>query len=99
VIFDGVSAGEAERTAIRAGDTIVAPADVVMDRAFTVDGTPEAIWPWLLQLGKRRAGWYLPRNVERLLPRSRRAARSIACGWRRCGTNGSPGPPESCSTC
>jgi hypothetical protein len=81
VIFDGVSALDAERTAVRAGDTIVAPADVVMDRAFTVDGTPEAVWPWLLQLGKRRAGWYLPRNIERLLPRSRRAARSIDPRW------------------
>ncbi|MGH2851458.1 MAG: hypothetical protein ACRDLP_12660, partial [Solirubrobacteraceae bacterium] len=35
------------------------------------------VWPWLTQLGKRRAGWYLPRRVERLVPRSRRAARSI----------------------
>jgi hypothetical protein len=81
VIFDGVSAGDAERTAVRAGDALVAPADVVMDRAFTVDGTPEVVWPWLLQLGKRRAGWYLPRNVERLLPRSRRAARSVDPQW------------------
>ena len=32
-----------------------------MDRAFTVAGKPEEVWPWLVQLGKRRAGWYLPR--------------------------------------
>jgi hypothetical protein len=81
VIFDAVSARDTERAATLAGDALVAPADVVMDRAFTADGTPEVIWPWLLQLGKHRAGWYLPRNVERLLPRSRRAARSVDPRW------------------
>ena len=39
------------------------------------------VWPWLAQLGKRRAGWYLPRSVERVVPRSRRAARSINAAW------------------
>jgi Polyketide cyclase / dehydrase and lipid transport len=59
----------------------VSPADIVMDRAFTIDGAPEVVWPWLLQLGKRRAGWYLPRRVERLLPGSRRAARTVDPAW------------------
>ena len=59
----------------------MSPADIVMDRAFTVDGTPELVWPWLLQLGKRRAGWYLQRRVERFLPRSRRATRSLDPAW------------------
>jgi len=59
----------------------VSPADIVMDRAFTVDGAPELVWPWLLQLGKRRAGWYLPRRVERFLPGSRRATRSLDPAW------------------
>lgn len=43
-----------------------------MDRAFTLRVAPEAVWPWLVQLGKNRAGWYLPRTVERLVPPSRR---------------------------
>ncbi len=66
----------AERRAQLPGDALV-PADVVMDRAFTVSGSPERVWPWLLQLGKRRAGWYLPRTVERAVPRSRRAVRHL----------------------
>jgi hypothetical protein len=67
----------AERAARMPGDEVVSPADVVMDRAFTLDATPEAVWPWVVQLGKRRAGWYLPVLVERLVPRARRGLRRI----------------------
>src|SRR2546422_155339 len=27
-------------------------------RAVTVDAQPEEIWPWLIQIGAGRAGWY-----------------------------------------
>jgi hypothetical protein len=27
-------------------------------RAVTIDARPEQIWPWLVQIGYRRAGWY-----------------------------------------
>lgn len=45
------------------------------DRAFALPGTPDVVWAWFVQLGKRRAGWYLPWAIERLLP-SRRSART-----------------------
>lgn len=80
-MFGDTSPTAAETRAPRAGDDIVSPADVVMDRAFTVDGKPESVWPWLVQLGKGRAGWYLTRTVERFLPASRRAARAIDARW------------------
>lgn len=67
----------AERAASLPGDELVDPADVVMDRAFSLPAPPEAVWPWLVQLGKRRAGWYLPRWVERLIPPSRRGLRRL----------------------
>ncbi|MFC0438481.1 SRPBCC family protein [Kutzneria buriramensis] len=76
-----VRATLAERAEPRPGDDLVAPADVVMDRGFTVEAPPEAVWPWLAQLGKRRAGWYLPRRVERLLPPRRRALRRLDPRW------------------
>ncbi len=82
-MFAAVSVTHAERAAPRAGDGIVNPADVVMDRAVTVDREPEDVWPWVVQLGKRRAGWYLPRTVERFLPRSRRANRTIEPRWQK----------------
>jgi hypothetical protein len=80
-MFAGVAATEAEKQARRPGDDLVHPADVVMDRAFTVPAPPEQVWPWLVQLGKQRAGWYLPDRAERFLPRSRRAARAINQAW------------------
>ena len=63
------------------GDEIVPDANVVMDRAFTLDAAPADVWPWFVQLGKRRAGWYLPRTVERFTPRSRRGLREIDAQW------------------
>ncbi len=27
-------------------------------RSLTVNASPEAIWPWLVQIGHKRAGWY-----------------------------------------
>ncbi|WP_206432788.1 hypothetical protein [Streptomyces sp. ADI93-02] len=49
-----------------------------MDRAFNLPAPPEAVWPWFNQLGKNRAGWYMPSWLERLMPRRRRALRHIA---------------------
>jgi hypothetical protein len=66
----------AERRATLPGDSLVA-ADVVMDRAFTLSAPPVRVWPWFVQLGKARAGWYLPRSVERVLRTSRRALRHV----------------------
>jgi len=66
----------AERLAARPGDDLL-DAGVVMDRGFDLPAPPAAVWPWLLQLGKRRAGWYLPRPVERFVPRRRRALRRV----------------------
>ena len=72
-----------ERAATLPGDEIVPQADVVMDRAFGLDAAPEQVWPWFVQLGKHRAGWYLPRLVERAVPRRRRALRHIDSGLQR----------------
>jgi hypothetical protein len=63
------------------GDDLVPHPMVVMDRAFMLPAPPEAVWPWLVQLGKRRAGWYLPRSVERWLPPSRRSLRHLDPRW------------------
>ena len=59
------------------GDDLIPRPDVVMDRAFDLPAPSEEVWPWFVQLGKKRAGWYLPRNVERFVPPSRRALRYV----------------------
>ena len=48
-----------------------------MDRGFDLPAPVEVVWPWFVQLGKNRAGWYLPHRVERLVPRRRRPVRVI----------------------
>jgi hypothetical protein len=52
-------------------------AHVTMDRAYTIDVPPADVWPWLVQIGKHRAGWYFPRWIERLIPAGRRGARRL----------------------
>jgi hypothetical protein len=84
-MFSSVEASQAERKTARPGDALVEPADVVMDRAFTLEAPCEAVWPWLVQLGKGRAGWYFPSAIERFVPSSRRAARSLHPAWLRLG--------------
>ena len=80
-LFPSVTPTASEASATRPGDELIGSPDVVMDRAFTVDAPPEDVWPWLVQLGKRRAGWYLSRRAERLIPPSRRAVRAIDPQW------------------
>lgn len=40
-------------------------------RAVTIDAPPEQVWPWLLQMGIGRAGFYSHDWVERLLSHAR----------------------------
>lgn len=40
---------------------------LVSTRAITIDAPPEAVWPWLVQIGSGRAGFYTHEWVERLL--------------------------------
>lgn len=54
------------------GDALIPRPRAVMDRVVTLPAPPEAVWPWLVQLGKGRAGWYLPRGLERIVPEGRR---------------------------
>ncbi len=56
-----------ERDLMLPGDRIVGRPQVVTDHAVTVDAPPSAVWPWLLQMGWGRGGWYTARWVDRLL--------------------------------
>jgi hypothetical protein len=76
-MFESVQASPEDVARTLPGDDLVPEADVVMDRAFDLPARPEDVWPWFVQLGKKRAGWYLPRNIERFVPPSRRALRRI----------------------
>jgi hypothetical protein len=40
------------------GDDLLPHAQYRSTRAITIDAPPEAVWPWLVQVGCLRAGWY-----------------------------------------
>jgi hypothetical protein len=45
----------------------VADPTVVTDHALTIEAPPGTVWPWLVQMGWGRGGWYTARWVDRLL--------------------------------
>ena len=51
------------------GDELPAPYGDrrVSTRAITIDAPPDEIWPWLVQMGSGRAGFYTHESVERLM--------------------------------
>jgi hypothetical protein len=48
----------AEVAAAMPGDHLLTGAQYRCTRAITIDATPGEVWPWLVQVGYRRAGWY-----------------------------------------
>jgi hypothetical protein len=59
----GVS--DAEVAASLPGDEVIAHPMLVWDRGVTIDRPPQAIWPWLAQMGYGRAGYYTPEAFDR----------------------------------
>jgi hypothetical protein len=57
----------AERREGLPGDEIIVRPGVQTDHAVTIDAPPSAVWPWLVQMGWGRGGWYTARWVDRLL--------------------------------
>jgi hypothetical protein len=47
-----------EEVRLLPGDELVARPKVSFTHAITIDARPAEIWPWLVQMGCRRAGWY-----------------------------------------
>ncbi|MDO8107026.1 hypothetical protein Q6348_07415 [Isoptericola sp. b441] len=87
-----------ERATSLPGDDIIARPTAVTDHAITVHAGPEQIWPWLVQMGWGRAGWYTARWVDRLLfPANGPSADRIVPELQHIevGTFIPDGPPES----
>ena len=56
----------AESSGVLPGDDLV-PARWQTTRGVTISAPPEEVWPWLVQMGYGRGGWYSYDRVERLL--------------------------------
>ncbi|MGR2753368.1 SRPBCC family protein [Agromyces arachidis] len=57
----------AERRRRLPGDEVVSHPRIVATHAATLPAPPERVWPWLVQVGWHRGGWYTPRWVDVLL--------------------------------
>jgi hypothetical protein len=55
-----------ERALILAGDELVPDAEQ-QTHAITIEASPEAVWPWLVQMGQGRAGFYSHDRLEQLV--------------------------------
>jgi hypothetical protein len=51
------------------GDELIPHPRHTIDRATTLPAPPQEVWPWIVQLGKERGGWYMPSWLEPLIVR------------------------------
>jgi hypothetical protein len=63
------------------GDELVAAPAVQSTRAVTIEAPPEAVWPWLAQIGQDRAGFYSYDWLENLAGCEMRNADEIHPEW------------------
>jgi hypothetical protein len=56
-----------EATEALPGDELTPHPQVQSTRAITIDAPPERVWPWIVQMGMGRAGFYTHEWVERPL--------------------------------
>ncbi|EEU35151.1 uncharacterized protein NECHADRAFT_87302 [Fusarium vanettenii 77-13-4] len=59
------------------GDDIIPDAEMIYNQTRTISASAADIFPWVVQLGKGRGGWYLTSRWERMLPKSWVASRVI----------------------
>lgn len=60
-------ATDSEASAVMAGDEFVTGGAAQSTRAITIAAAPERVWPWLLQLGQDRGGFYSYEFLENLV--------------------------------
>jgi hypothetical protein len=87
-----------ERQAAMPGDGIVSKPQFVVTHGITIDAPPDRVWPWLVQMGWHRGGWYTARWVDALLfPANRASADHIVKEFQdlQVGDFIPDGPPET----
>jgi hypothetical protein len=60
-------ATDAEVTRALPGDDLVPAPKTGYTQAITIDAPPAQVWPWVVQIGYQRAGWYTYEFAYRLL--------------------------------
>jgi deazaflavin-dependent oxidoreductase (nitroreductase family) len=66
-------ASDDERRRRLPGDELVTHPKWTITHAITANAPPEAVWPWIIQLGSGRAGWYAYDHIDNAgVPSARR---------------------------
>jgi proline iminopeptidase len=73
-------ASEEEARASLPGDDILPVEATTSTMGTTIDAPPAAVWPWLVQMGCRRAGWY---SYDMLDNGGHPSAEEIVPEWQR----------------
>jgi hypothetical protein len=87
-----------ERRVRMPGDDLVPRPQFVITHAITIEAPAAAVWPWLVQMGWHRGGWYTARWVDELFfPANRASADHIVAGLQdlQVGDFIPDGPPEA----
>ncbi len=63
------------------GDDLVGPPAVVTTEGITIDRPPEGVWPWLIQIGQNRAGFYAYEKLQTLAGLAYHVADEIHPEW------------------
>jgi len=65
------------------GDELVSHPDVKLTRAVTIRAKPADIWPWLVQIGQGRGGYYSYDRIENLVGLKMKNAAGINPAWQQ----------------
>ncbi|HZE07807.1 MAG TPA: hypothetical protein VE110_03525, partial [Gemmatimonadaceae bacterium] len=71
----------AERGSALPGDEFVPVANYRIDHGITIDAPPEAVWPWLIQIGQDRAGFYSYSKLENAVGAHITNSNRIVTAW------------------
>ncbi len=63
------------------GDDLIADADLTATRAITIRGPAVQVWPWVVQVGQGRGGFYSYDFLENLVGCDIHSAERIASEW------------------
>jgi hypothetical protein len=74
-------ATNAEQAMELSGNALHPDADIQVTRAITIDAPPEEVWPWVIQVGQDRAGFYSYDWLENLFTADIHSSDRIVPEW------------------
>jgi hypothetical protein len=76
-------ATKAESAMALPGDEIIEPAMINSTHAISIDASPDRVWPWIIQMGQDRGGFYSYTMLENLLGCKMKNANRIHSEWQK----------------